>query len=68
MRASLVEQGVDLAIVSALLDDGYLTQERIDHHEANPNAEPVVVMMLTEKGRGRDRTCSPLTGPGCRST
>jgi hypothetical protein len=50
MPASLVERGVDLAIVSALLDDGYLTQDRIDHLEANPNAEPVVVMMLTETG------------------
>lgn len=52
MPASLLQRGVDLAVVSDLLDDGYVSEHRIDHHEADPNAEPVVVMMLTETGAG----------------
>jgi hypothetical protein len=50
MRASLVERGAEIAVVSSLLDEGYVTEDRIDHHESDPNAEPVVVMMLTEAG------------------
>jgi hypothetical protein len=50
MPASLLQRGVDLAVVSDLLEDGYVTEHRIDHHEDDPNAEPVVVMMLTETG------------------
>lgn len=50
MAASLLQRGVDLDVVSDLQDDGYVTEYRIDHHEDDPNAEPVVVMMLTETG------------------
>jgi len=49
MPASLLQRGVDLPVVSDLLDGGYVTEHRIDHH-GDPNAEPVVVTMLTETG------------------
>ena len=50
MQVSLVERGIDLAVVSGLVADGYVTEDRIDHHESDPNADPIVVMMLTPTG------------------
>lgn len=50
MPASLTERGVDLGVVSDLVADGYVREERIDHNESDPNSEAVVVMMLTATG------------------
>ena len=50
MPVSLVERGIDLSVVSGLIADGYLTEDRIDHNESDPNSDAVVVMMLTEAG------------------
>jgi hypothetical protein len=50
MPASLVERGVDLGVVSGLVADGYVWEDRIDHNETDPNSKAVVVMMLTSTG------------------
>ena len=50
MPASLVERGVDLGVVSDLVADGYVREDRIDYNESDPNSEAVVVMMLTVTG------------------
>lgn len=50
MPASLADRGVDIGVVSGLLDDGLVREDRIDHGAAGPTPLAVVVMMLTAAG------------------